>query len=97
MDAGIATENNINWLKKKQYHYLVVSRKRHREFSEKDAMVVKTDKDCTVKAYKKLSDKTGEVELYCHSTRREDKERAIYDRFSTRFEEALVRGWSNGR
>ncbi|MBW2252425.1 MAG: IS1634 family transposase [Deltaproteobacteria bacterium] len=89
MDAGIATEDNINWLKKKQYHYLVVSRKRHREFSEKDAMVVKTDKDCTVKAYKKLNDKTGEVELYCHSTRREDKERAIYNRFSTRFEEAL--------
>jgi transposase len=89
MDAGIATEDNINWLKKEQYHYLVVSRKRHREFSDKEAVVVKTDKDCTVKAYKKINDKTGEVELYCHSTRREDKERAIYNRFSTRFEEAL--------
>jgi len=89
MDAGIATEDNINWLKKEQYHYLVVSRKRHREFSEKEAVVVKKDKDCTVKAYKKINDKTGEVELYCHSTRREDKERAIYNRFSTRFEEAL--------
>jgi transposase len=89
MDAGIATEDNINWLKKKQYPYLVVSRKRHREFSEKEAVVVKKDKDCTVKAYKKINDQTGEVELYCHSTRREDKERAIYDRFSTRFEEAL--------
>jgi transposase len=89
MDAGIATEDNINWLKKEQYHYLVVSRKQHREFSEKDAVVVKTDKDCTVKAFKKINDKTGEVELYCHSTRREDKERAIYNRFSTRFEEAF--------
>jgi transposase len=89
MDAGIATEDNINWLKKEQYPYLVVSRKRHREFSEKEAVVVKKDKNCTVKAYKKINDKTGEVELYCHSTRREDKERAIYNRFSTRFEEAL--------
>ena len=89
MDAGIATEDNINWLKKERYHYLVVSRKHHREFSEKEAVVVKKDKDCTVKAYKKINDKTGEVELYCHSTRREDKERAIYNRFSTRFEEAL--------
>jgi transposase len=89
MDAGIATEDNINWLKKEQYHYLVVSRKRHREFSEKEAIVVKKDKNCTVKAYKKINDTTGEVELYCHSTRREDKERAIYNRFSTRFEEAL--------
>jgi len=89
MDAGIATEDNINWLKEKGYAYLVVSRKRHREFSEKDAEVVKKDKNCTVKAYKKINDQTGEVELYCHSTRREDKERAINDRFSTRFEEAL--------
>jgi len=89
MDAGIATEDNINWLKKERYHYLVVSRKHHREFSEKEAVVVKKDKNCTVKAYKKINDKSGEVELYCHSTRREDKERAIYNRFSTRFEEAL--------
>ena len=89
MDAGIATEDNIKWLKKRQYPYLVVSRKRYREFSEKDAKVVKKDKDCTVKAYKKINDETGEIEIYCHSTRREDKERAIYNRFSTRFEEAL--------
>jgi transposase len=89
MDAGIATEDNINWLKENQYAYLVVSRKHHREFSKKDAVVVKTDKDCMVKAHKKINDKTGEVELYCHSTRREDKENAIYNRFATRFEEAL--------
>jgi len=89
MDAGIATEENISWLREKQYHYLVVSRKRHREFPEEKAVVVKSDKDCTIKAYKKINEKTGEVELYCHSTRREDKERAIQNRFSTRFEEAL--------
>jgi transposase len=89
MDAGIATEDNINWLKKQQYHYIVVSRKRHREFSENDAVVVKKDNNCTVKACKKINDTTGEVELYCHSTRREDKDRAIYNRFSNRFEDAL--------
>lgn len=77
MDAGIATQDNINWLKENQYAYLVVSRKHHREFSEKDAVVVKTDKECTVKAYKKINDKTDEVELFCHFTRREDKENSI--------------------
>ncbi|MEA3231781.1 MAG: hypothetical protein U9Q05_08510 [Thermodesulfobacteriota bacterium] len=45
MDAGIATEDNINWLKKEQYPYLVVSRKRHQEFSEKEAAVVKRQKE----------------------------------------------------
>ena len=89
LDAGIATEGNIEWLRKKQYRYLVVSRKRHREFSEDKAVKVKQEKDYTVKVYKTSNEETGEVELYCHSTRREDKERAIQDRFSTRFEEAL--------
>jgi transposase len=28
LDAGIATEDNIKWLRSEQYHYIVVSRKR---------------------------------------------------------------------
>ncbi len=89
MDAGIATEDNVNWLRKEQYRYIVVSRKRYREFSEDKAVEVKKDPDCTVRAYKVKNEETDEIELYCHSTRREDKERAIQDRFSSRFEEAL--------
>ncbi len=88
MDAGIATEDNITWLKGNHYRYLVVSRKRHREFSE-EGVVVKKDKDCTVKAYKKVNEETGEIELYCHSTRREKKEKAIANRFTVRYEDAL--------
>jgi len=37
IDAEIATEDNIKWLKKNSYPYIVVSRKRHREFNEDDA------------------------------------------------------------
>jgi hypothetical protein len=29
MDAGIATEDNINWLNDNDYKYLVISRKRN--------------------------------------------------------------------
>ena len=89
MDAGIATEDNLNWLKKEQYPYLVVSRKKHREFSEDEAVEVKKDRNCTVKAQKVINEKTGEVELYCHSSQREKKEKAIQDRFSTRLGEEL--------
>ena len=89
MDAGIATEENINWLKKEHYPYIVVSRKKHREFLEDEAVEVKKDRDCTVKVQKVINEKTGEVELYCHSSRREQKEKAIQDRFSTRLEEGL--------
>ena len=40
MDAGIATEENITWLKEHKYNYLVVSRKRHREFDESQSVIV---------------------------------------------------------
>lgn len=90
MDAGIASEDNIKWLKKNGYPYIVVSRKRHRQFDEDEAVVVKQDKDYTVKAQKVIDPDNNEVLLYCHSTQREKKEQAIGQRFTTRFEESLT-------
>ena len=89
MDAGIATEENITWLKENGYKYIVVSRKRKREFCEQEAIVVKKSGENTVKAQRKINEKTGEIELYCHSTLREKKEQAMQDCSSTRFEEEL--------
>ena len=89
MDAGIATQDNIDWLKAHQYPYLVVSRKQHREFDESKSTIVKQDAECTVKVQKVIDEETGETLLYCHSSQREKKERAIGHRFSTRFEDAL--------
>ena len=89
MDAGIATEDNIKWLKENSYPYIVVSRKRHREFNEDKAVVVKQDDDCTVKVQKVIDSENDEVLLYCHSTKREKKEQAINDHFTVRFEEAI--------
>jgi len=89
LDAGIATEDNVKWLQAHQYHYIVVSRKRHREFNDQDAVIVKEDDVCTVKAQKNLDQETGETLLYCHSTRKEKKEQAIADRFIERFEDEM--------
>lgn len=89
MDAGIATEDNIKWLKEHHYPYIVVSRKHHREFNEQEAVVVKQDRDYTVKAQKVLDPENNEILLYCHSSKREKKEQAINDRFTANFEEAL--------
>jgi hypothetical protein len=89
LDAGIASEDNIAWLVAHGYHYLVVSRKRHREFDPEQAVVVKEDAGQQVHIQRVVNPVTGEVELYCHSRQREQKDRAIYDRFATRFEQAL--------
>ena len=89
MDAGIASQENIDWLKEHNYPYLVVSRKRHREFDESKSTIVKQDNAGTVKVQKVLDEETGETLLYCHSSQREKKELAIGQLFSKRFEEAI--------
>ncbi len=89
MDAGIAIEDNIDYLKEHSLPYLVVSRKAHREFDETGAVVVKDDTDCRVTVQKVHDPDTSETLLYCHSSQREKKEAAINQLFSTCFEEAL--------
>ena len=89
MDAGIATEGNIEWLKEHNYPYIVVSRKHHREFNEDAAVVVKEDGEYKVKVQKTVDSETGEALLYCHSTRKEQKEQSIADRFIKRFEDNM--------
>jgi len=89
LDAGIASEENIQWLIEKGYRYLVVSRKRKRVFDEQDAHIVKELPGQTVKVQRVVNEDTGEVELYCHSLLREKKEQAMQDRFAERFEAAL--------
>jgi transposase len=91
LDAGIATEANLAWLRAEGYPYLVVSRKRSRAFSEQDAVLVKDTPGAEVKVQRVERPETAEVELYCHSQGREHKERGIRTRFSKRYEEALAR------
>jgi len=89
LDAGIATEENIAWLVEHHYRYLVVSRKRHREFNPNEAVLVKAEGDLRVQAQRLVNTDTGEVELYCHSSQREKKEQGIAELFAKRFEDAL--------
>ncbi|MBK1633474.1 transposase [Thiohalocapsa halophila] len=89
LDAGIATEENIAWLNQQGYRYVVVSRRRHRQFDPEAACLIKADGALTIRAQRVVNEDTGEVELYCHSTQREEKERGIADRFAQRFEAAL--------
>ncbi|MCF6355916.1 MAG: IS1634 family transposase [Candidatus Polarisedimenticolaceae bacterium] len=95
MDAGIASEDNIQWLIDHGYRYLVVSRKRKRDFDANEAVTVKNTPGQSVQVQRIVNEQTGEVELYCHSEMREKKEQAMQDRFAERFETAL-QSLSNG-
>ena len=100
MDAGIATEANIAWLKEQKYRYLVVSRERGRQFDPELAVNTLTASNETVRLQRVLSEDGTEVRLYCHSEGRETKETAIAARFATSFEtglEKLAAGLSKPR
>jgi transposase len=89
MDAGIATEANIQWLRKMGYGYLVVSRERSRQFNADDAISLETAAQATVRCQKVVAEDGQEVRLYCHSPGREQKEQAMAERFASRFETQL--------
>jgi hypothetical protein len=67
MDAGIATEANIAWLKEQKYRYLVVSRERGRQFDPGQAVDTLTASNETIRLQRVLSEDGAEVRLYCHS------------------------------
>ena len=85
----ISTEANLAWLKMHGYHYVVVSRKRERQFDPEMATEVQTAGDVTIKIHRVLDEDSGEAHLYCHSPAREQKDRAIDDAKSSRFEATL--------
>ncbi len=89
LDAGIATEENIAWLVGNHYHYVVVSRERQRQFDPDQAVEIQARGDARVRAQRVVDPDTKEVRLYCHSSQRENKERAIAELAARRFEDAL--------
>jgi transposase len=89
MDAGIATEVNLAWLKQHGYQYLVVSRKQTRQFDPALATEVQTAGEETIRVQRVLDQKTGEVLLYCYSPARAAKDQAIDTKKATGFEAAL--------
>jgi len=95
MDAGIASQENIDYLIESGYEYLVVSRKREKQFDHDKACDVKVDKDnnSIVRVQRvEVKDEDNniqEIELYCHSLPREAKEDSMQQRVQTKFTEAL--------
>lgn len=71
------------------YRYIVVSRRRHRQFDEQQAVWIKAAGEQRIRAQRIVHPDTGEVELYCHSSQREKKEQGIQELFTQRFEAAL--------
>ncbi|HVA19184.1 MAG TPA: IS1634 family transposase [Solirubrobacteraceae bacterium] len=89
MDRGIATEDNLAWLKAQGYRYLVVSRERNRQFDPAQAVQIRAADGGHIRLQKVLIPELQEARLYCHSAQREQKELAIVAGLTQRFEQGL--------
>jgi hypothetical protein len=91
IDAGIATEENLELIERKQFKYLAVSRKKSygddfwQECQEQQIKL--SDKKTRLKV--KLVTTKKELYLLVHSEAKEAKEKAILDRRLQKFEEGL--------
>lgn len=90
MDAGIATEANLTWLRTEGYQYVVVSRLRERQFDPAQATEVQSAGQATIKI-QRVMDAQGHALLYCHSPAREQKDRAIDAAKTAGFEAVLLK------
>ena len=93
MDAGIATEKNLEFLKndENRYDYVVVSRKAMKLMPKGETTTLSDKKGNHVKAVSVFNKESNEMELYCHSEAREQKEKSIKTLFQTRFEVDLTK------
>ncbi len=88
MDAGMATEANILWLKEHRYGFIVVSRRKKIALPP-EMVTVREDTRRLIRAA--LSYDAGEATLMCHSTDKEIKETGLQNRCERRFEEELAK------
>ena len=91
IDAGIATEDNLEIIKRKQFKYLAVSRKKSYgdDFwqGSQEQQIKLSDEKTQLRV--KLVKTKKESYLLCHSEAKEAKEKAILERRLKKFEEGL--------
>lgn len=91
IDAGIASQENLNLIKEKKFKYVAVSRKKSYDEafwdkSESQEINLADDKN---KLKINLAQKDNEVYLLCHSDMKKEKEKGIFYRRTRSFENGL--------
>jgi transposase len=87
IDAGIATDDNLEKLKR-DFHYIAVSRKKMPAPGSDECIVIKQTKQNKVEAQRFTEQ--GEVFLYCKSSLKGQKEKSMQNRLEENFEAQLV-------
>ena len=81
MDAGIASEENLQWLITNNYNYLVVSRERKRDIDMEQTSVIESAGGHQIHLHRQAGEHPGEIKLACWSEQRAAKDQSINQSF----------------
>ena len=91
MDAGIATQKNIEWLISNKFNYLVVSRERSRDMDKEKAQVIQSAGGADIYLERQKGEFEGEIKIACWSEQRAAKDEGINTRFREKYEAELTK------
>ena len=89
MDAGIASEENLQWLITNHYNYLVVSRERKRDIDMEQTSVIESAGGHQIHLHRQAGEHPGEIKLACWSEQRAMKDQSINESFRAKYEQEL--------
>ena len=90
VDAGIASQENIDWLKEQKLHYIVVSRTDRDLMPEDGMVVVRKDKDQNIDIAVQRNVEDDEVKLLCYSRKRSYTSKSIRLKQEEKYVERLA-------
>lgn len=89
MDAGIASEENLQWLTTNNYNYLVVSRERKRDMDMSQASIIESACGHQIHLQRQPGPHQGEIKIACWSEQRAMKDESINENFRKKYEQEL--------
>jgi transposase len=90
LDAGIATEDNLTWLRSLNYSYIVCSRKRNHTIpADLKLQPIKTKNHYGVQAACKKDEASGETLVFCQSEAKQTSEEGWQTTIRSKFEKQL--------
>ncbi len=89
VDAGLATEENIQWLKNENFHYIMVSRSDRDLMPSKHMEIIRTDKDLNTEISVERSMDGDELKLLCYSRKKSFTSESIRHKQESRYTERL--------
>lgn len=90
LDGGIATKDNLTYLRENNYKYIVASRNRSVDIPEDLSLeTIREEENNRITIGQTKDEITNETLLYCHSESREKKEKSMRQLRQKRFEKDL--------